>query len=210
MLLEVTDTSFNLIDNLAQFVILLATLAISQIMSAIRNRKPKQEMKLTLESLAADIGGIKSELKTNGGSSLKDVVNKIHAKQDQLDAKVESVIAQARGRTELALNQSGVAQFMCNELGEVTFANDALVDLVGIGRNHLMKNKWLVCIEDQDMREEVVRRLSFAIDKKIPFAMADIRLKNQKTGEVFTGKISIDPTLDAKDIFMWHLGKIKV
>lgn len=156
------------------------------------------------------IKNIEYELKTNGGFSVKDVVSKMHGNVISIQDKLDKVISQARARTELALNQSLIAQFLCNDKGEITFANDAMSDLFGLSKTHLLKNKYLSVIDDQGVKEEIIRRLGFAISKQITFSMNDIPLRNPKDNQVTKVRLVVSPTLDDKDNFVWFLGKVTI
>jgi PAS domain-containing protein len=178
------------------------------------NEKAKVE---SLSQLAADVAALKSELKTNGGSSIKDIVNATHKEVTHLkeqtyslQEQMDNVVAANRARTELALDQSIIAQFMANDKGEVDYVNDAMSDLFGLGKNHFLRNKWLSIIDSQGVREEIVRRLTFAIDRKISFSLSDIPCRHGKNERTFKVKLTIDPKVDSKDRFLWYIGKIKV
>lgn len=194
----------------------IALYAISRMIEKWINKKKeevhKENEKAKVDSmvqLASDVAAMKAELKTNGGSSLKDVVIKTHDKMLVIEKQVESVIAQARGRTELALDQSDVAQFLANEKGEITFANDAMADLFGLGKNHLLNNKWLVAIDHQSQRRSLVERLSFALQRNFTFKM-DIDIKCQREPYKTTNvRLTVEPTLDALGNFMWNKGRFK-
>lgn len=203
------------LDALFAALIGFGIVAINQITQWILRKKPlekirghAEEVKISIESLAKDVTEIKKEIQTNGGTTIKDVVSKMDSSLTTIEVKLDKVIAQARGRTELALNQSSVAQFLCNENGEITFANDAMVDLFGMNRPHLLKHKYLSVIDSQDVREEIIRRMGFAISKQITFSMNDIPLRSPKTNELKKIRMIVSPTLDDNENFMWFIGKI--
>lgn len=210
-----TPPHFNLINDLATLIMLVAALAIQSVINWLRNKKPKKQMTMSLEMIASKVEKMEKELSPNGNKSMKDVVNRIDEKLDKtgeevgiLHRKVENIILQERGRTEFALNLSHTAQFLANQKGEITYANDAMADMFGMSKTHLVKFKWMVAIDDQEIKEDIVRRYTFAFERRILFVMTDVPIKNQKTEEVILAKISIEPVTDAKDNFMWNLGKI--
>jgi PAS domain-containing protein len=193
-------------------IVLLVNAAISRLL----NKKHKAETSLQLESISKEVKETKKELSTNGGdTTMKDVLNNVNTKLDQLHKKTESIErkvqqinAQARARTELALDQSNVPQFLANENGEVDYVNDAMTELFGLGKNHCMVNKWMVAIESQTVKEEIIRRLSFAIKNKFLFKF-DVSIKNQKTGNSVNSVFTVEPRLDSEGNFLWNLGKFK-
>lgn len=190
----------------------LGTVIVMRITMLLSTMKSRRESKANQEKLVA-------EMATNGSdTSIKDVVNKTFevvkghvVSITRIEEKLEVINAQARGRTELALDQSQVAQFMCDEKGLITYANDAMSEMFGLGKNQLLKNKWLVAVEAQNIREEIIRRIVFSLEKGLLFSMNDIIIKNQRIENkmIYNVKITIEPTHDSKGNFMWNLGKIR-
>jgi PAS domain-containing protein len=168
------------------------------------------------ESMIVKVNKMDAQLKTNGGSSMMDVVHKIHedvahlkSEHTSIKDQIEIVIASTRARTELALDQSVIAQFLANDKGEIDYVNDAMSELFGLGKHHFLKNKWLKIVESQTAREEIVRRLGFAVERKIDTTIDNIPCINNKEKRSFSIKITIEAKTDSKDRFLWYVGKIK-
>lgn len=167
------------------------------------------------DSMIAKVNAMEAQLKTNGGGSIFDMVKKTHSELTELKSEtysireqVENVIASTRARTELALDQSTTPQFIANDKGEIEYVNDAMTDLFGLGKAHFFKNKWLKVIDSQTSKEEVVRRLDFAVTRKIDTTIDKIPCKS-KDERTFLVKITLEPKTDSKDRFLWYIGKVK-
>lgn len=198
------------------FVTLLALL-INGFVSYLRAKKHKFETSEKLETISREVKDTKKELSTNGGdTTMKDVVNNINSKVDLLaqrheifERKLQEIIAQARARTELALDQSNTPQFLANEKCQVDYVNDAMSELFGLTKSHCMFNKWMVAIESQTQKEEIEKRMLWAIARRFNFTF-DVPIKNQKTGISTNVTFTVEPRLDADGIFLWNLGKFKI
>lgn len=168
------------------------------------------------DSLLVKVNRMEAQFKTNGGGSIFDMVKNthtelVHLKNETYSIKeqVENVIASTRARTELALDQSSIAQFIMNDKGEIEYVNDAMSDLFGLSKSHFQKAKWLKVVDSQTSREEIVRRLDFAVARKIETEFKDIRCKNEREDITFYVKITIEPKTDSREKFLWYIGKIK-
>lgn len=88
---------------------------------------------------------IRAELKPNGGSSLRDVVDRL---------SVEA--AASRGLLRTLYNASAMASFHCDPVGEYTFANEVYLRLVGRNIHDVLGSNWLNCVEPSE--REMVRQ----------------------------------------------------
>src|SRR5688572_20989435 len=102
-----TDLPDSDVNALYTAFLTLIILLINSVVSWLSNKKHKKDTQAKLETISKEVKETKYEVSANGGeTTMKDVLNKMSIKIDQLDEKVDRLDAQTRGRTELALDQS--------------------------------------------------------------------------------------------------------
>ncbi len=169
-----------------------------------------------VDNITNKVNTMEKELQTNGGSgTVKELVILAHDKVIKcnedicvVQGQIEKIEAQSSARLEASFNQSSDAQFLCNEIGDCTFVNDAMVELYGMNKPHFMGRKWLKALENQEEREKVNERWSYSVKNKIPYAMK-YSITNQRTRSTFKVMVTAEPILDAKGNFMWYHGRVK-
>lgn len=112
-----------------------------------------------LDDMMLKIEEIRSELRTNGGKSTKDVVLRTAAKLDVLDNR------------QLALmDNHGSPIFETDTQGAWNFVNRALINLVERPTQDLLGHGWLVCV-DASMRGAVASEWQSAVAEQRRFEM---------------------------------------
>lgn len=124
---------------------------------------PRQARNKKLDELIGSVGDIVQkvdridcELRTNGGSSVKDMVCRI-------DTKVEHI--QARVRHQDETNERAI--FELDENGHLTFANCAFRELVDAEENELLHFDFVSRIHPED-RSRFIREIGESIANKMP------------------------------------------
>ncbi len=123
----------------------------------LKSRKKKNE-------LFEMINGIHSELRFNGGSSIKDAIWK-------LDKKTDTIIWQMNDMKEtqkISMNLQGVAYWMSDEDGLIIYASPSLCKLIGRTESDILGNNWIACLIPED-RERIFHAWMNSINNKIPF-----------------------------------------
>jgi PAS domain S-box-containing protein len=100
---------------------------------------------------------ILSETRTNGGSSLKDQLNKIERKLEHVNLSIET-----------GQNLSNKPMFKADKDGECVWANTVYSRITGRTMEELKGAGWINIICKHDL-ERVVKEWEFAIHKKIIF-----------------------------------------
>lgn len=101
---------------------------------------------------------IKKEVTVNGGSTLKDGVNKLSKICERIETH-QKVLDQ---RSRLSLHLSDIPLFEINKDGHLIWANDSLVAFLRIPYTELCGNDWLAIINDRDT-EGFIKELTSCI-----------------------------------------------
>lgn len=133
---------------------------------------------------------IESETRTNGGSSLRDAINRIEKRQ----------LIQEQ-RTVYLLELSGeIAIFEADPHGNVIRANSYFASLVNKSHDELHGNSWVNNILNED-RDRVFKEFSLAINQKRNFASS---FKIKKHDEIHEVECKINPVLSKdNEIVIW-------
>lgn len=116
---------------------------------------------------------VKTELQTNGGSSIKDSLKRLEDKAHLQDL-----------RWKLSNNrEQDICVFECNALGNCVTANRALCDLYGLNEEDMLGLGWLIAVKETD-RQSVWSAWQATIKSDIPYD-ATYTVVNQKTGAQF-------------------------
>lgn len=141
------------------------------------------ELTQSIDDVKGQLNTISAELKTNGGESLKDIVNRIESKLDYTTNKL-------RFRDQLSPN----AVFEMDSLAKCTFANRALCEQLDIDENEFLERRWLSKINEVDKAHLLSEWLD-AISNKIPLSVTyKFSVKNQTK----TALIRAEPNLNRK------------
>lgn len=98
------------------------------------------------------------ELKPNGGSSIKDVINQLMERVTILD-----------GRHHARFDGDGLATYECGPDGMCTYASAALGELYGMSPEQFTGNGWLSAVETAQERQRVWDSWQAAVKAGIPY-----------------------------------------
>jgi len=108
-------------------------------------------------TMASNINKIAAELTPNGGSSLRDAVNRIEFRQ---------IIDGERNRA--VLNESDHAMFEADRNGNCIWANKTYLSKVGRNLDEISGNGWMNCIDSLN-KDDVIAAWELAINQKTNF-----------------------------------------
>lgn len=120
-----------------------------------------------------DVTEIKKELTPNGGTSMKDTVNKLAVGIDKIAVAIDTLSVQGTRmelRQQNILNSVDVPTFETNKTGECVFANKAYLDLIGRSMDEIRGPSWINMIHPDD-RSKVQAEWDAAIDQKRNFEL---------------------------------------
>ncbi|CAB4183664.1 PAS domain [uncultured Caudovirales phage] len=102
----------------------------------------------TVPKLETDVNEIKLQLRTNGGTSLKDAVNRI----EQTLGDVREDVTILKGRESARMYLDAQPTFECDANGYSTALNKALLDIVGLDIDEAIGYGWMKAVKpiDQD------------------------------------------------------------
>ena len=101
------------------------------------------------EDLAESVEEIKTEITTNGGGSLKDVVCKLGETCSRMEV-TQKIIEQ---RTKAALHYNHSALFETDSLGRVVWSNEPFYDLTGQSLDDIKGYDWLTYVHEEEREE---------------------------------------------------------
>lgn len=117
-------------------------------------QKLESEEKTKREEFYKSVMAIRKELIPNGGSSIKDQLNRL-----------ETSVTRMRFQQAAKLEFDSSPIFISDENGEIIFVNKALITIMDKPREDLLGRNWLNCV-DQAHREQVRDDWKFAVDQK--------------------------------------------
>lgn len=100
-----------------------------------------------------ELAEIKKELTPNGGTSIKDTVNKLATSMDKIVISIESLSTQGTRmelRQQNILNSVTIPTFETDKNGECVFANKAYLDLIGRSMDEIRGPSWINMIHPED------------------------------------------------------------
>lgn len=102
----------------------------------------------TVPKLETDVTEIKLQLRTNGGTSLKDAVNRIEKKLGEVREDVSIL----KGRESARMYLDAQPTFECDSNGYSTALNKSLLDILGLEIDEAIGYGWLKAVKpiDQD------------------------------------------------------------
>lgn len=137
---------------------------------------------------------IYEQMFTNGGSTMRDAVNRIEYRINLLEKKQGIYILDT---------PHGV--YESNENGEVTSVNRTMCRLTGKTENEILGNGWLTSVAEHD-RERVDSAWSYAIDNKIEFKTIYDMISSD--GEMFKVRTHANPIKSADGKVLGYIGII--
>lgn len=178
-LLNVDDGTLSALY--AGFLSLVAVI-MTHVANWLKNKKPKKEMKDSIETVVAtvnemkvDLQKVKSEVTVNGGKSMKDAVNILIKQQDEIKDVQQAYMS-------IMMNSDDEAKFMFDLGGDCYFANDAACNLFGMYYKELLQFGWLEAIGTSNLeRSDIVAAWNSFRTQRIPFKH-NCTVVNQETG----------------------------
>tara|TARA_R100000951_G_scaffold93028_1_gene81564 strand:+ start:100 stop:675 length:576 start_codon:yes stop_codon:yes gene_type:complete len=107
------------------------------------------------EQLQEAVQVIRSEVTPNGGSSLKDLVNKLKITCDRIEVR-QKLLDQ---RSKAALHYQKKALFEIDSSGGLTWCNEAFKEIAELNDGECRGSDWIAVI-DEDERENFVKELN--------------------------------------------------
>jgi PAS domain S-box-containing protein len=163
----------------------------------LTRRKKISEVLDKVEIINLRTETIEHELKTNGGSSVKDAVLRIEKHQDYFSAKF-------RHGDHIAKE----ALFEFDENGNCTFVNRAMCLLLNVESTELLNRAWINRIE-HSMRERVKLEWKDAIENKISLD-SRINFIDGSDGEVFQVRLHAQPNIDRNGNLKGFFGHVEI
>lgn len=140
------------------------------------------------------IDNIHEQMFTNGGSTLRDAVNRIEYRINLLEKKQGIYILDT---------PHGV--YESNEDGEVTSVNRTMCRLTGKTENEILGNGWLTSVAEHD-RERVDDAWNYAIGNKIEFKTTYDMISSD--GEMFKVRTHANPIKSSDGKVIGYIGII--
>jgi PAS domain-containing protein len=109
-------------------------------------------------ALEKDVNEIKLQLRTNGGTSLKDAVNRI----EKAVGEVRSDVAILKGRESARMYLDSQPTFECDAQGFATALNKSLLDILGLEIDEAIGYGWLKAVKPMD-QDRVVREWEMSV-----------------------------------------------
>jgi len=141
----------------------------------------------------SSLDSIGRELRTNGGSSLKDMVTSIDAGMQKLQTRIDI-------QDEL----SPQAIFHLNPNGQMCMANAAFREMVDSEEKDLFYSNYLSRIEDSDSRA-LEQKITYAISKNMPFD-AVVRFKVHGSNETIKVRLQANPSVKSGGTLLGYVG----
>jgi PAS domain S-box-containing protein len=134
-----------------------------------------------------------AELRTNGGSSLKDAVLRIDASSQKQEARWLAIV-----------DRDSQPTYECAPTGECTQANKAICELFGLSREEMMGNGWLEGVIPSD-REKAFDAWNAAVSKNLPYE-CEYTSRNHRTGETIKVRTTAEPMFDRDERIIGYHG----
>jgi PAS domain-containing protein len=165
----------------------------------LTRRKAKNMEKARVEALFTTVERIESsmnmlvaEVRPNGGSSIKDSINRI-------DVRVEHLHARVRHQDET----NPTPTFQLDDQGECTFANTALCELLRADESDLFFAQWYSFVDPTD-RAMVMNQVKEAVAYKFPI---DITARFRTEGDrVFIVRLKASPHIVSGGVLRGFFG----
>lgn len=145
----------------------------------------------SLYSMVNKIDFIYSELNTNGGKSIKDIVNRI---EHNLSIKSQ--------REKAILNESSVAMFEIDKKGKLIWVNKKFTELTGENTENISQNNWTTILEKSD-QEEVLKQLKQSQLNGWWIELNNCTIINEHVKKSFICSLKLSPLSFKDDIVGW-------
>ncbi len=95
------------------------------------------------------------EVLPNGGSSLRDSINRVESNIKNLDSKINDInnkVDSLEDTHRISLNMQQIAFWISGKNGECTYASPAMCKLVKRVESEMLGNGWVSCISHEDTK----------------------------------------------------------
>lgn len=137
------------------------------------------------------------ELHPNGGSSLRDLLNRIETKLERTHRAAKITLKMQR----LYEEHEGLAAFLTDSEGRCIYANANYLALVGLTHDEILINGWKNVI-DEAVREDVANAWDAAVRDRRDFHWT-IQYIRYRTGEKFLARCDAYCVTDEDTIIGW-------
>ena len=164
--------------------------AIFRVYRTVRRHVPGATNRRLLEQVV-------KELHPNGGSSLRDSLDRLEHKVSHTHQLTKLVLRMQRITDEHA----GIATFLTDEHGQCIYANSHYLGMVGLSESEVLRDGWKNVMADKE-RERVGPRWQEAIRERRDFH-SQITYTNYRTGETKTVNVDAFVVMDDGDLIGW-------
>lgn len=144
---------------------------------------------------------IQAELKPNGGSSLRDAINKIEKRVDEISENLNSL----KVSHEILSEVVGKPSFRSDSKGNILYWSDSLCRLCGISKaNEYMGLKWLSFVHDDD--RETIKEEWISTIKDQRMFLGKFKIINPYNSKVYSIIAKATPVHDdkSKKVIGWE------
>lgn len=128
----------SVVPILSAVISSLSSILVTWLVASLRARRRERSLYGQMQS---DITKIKEQVFSNGGSSLRDAVNRIEGK---IDVECE------RNRAYRYHDKN--AFWECNTHGNILWCNPAMAKLLGVSKEEILNNAWMTMIHEEDIK----------------------------------------------------------
>lgn len=199
------------IDTIIAILIGVGTIITSII--AFVNKKLIKPFKAYEVSLNQKVDNVKTtlqlhetalnQLKNNGGSSIKDAIDRIENKVDKTINSLERVTAIVKAGYEF--DDDGI--FMANAVGNCYYFNRKYLEIAGLNLEEALNYGWTNAVHPLD-HSKIVESWNNTVQTKSS-AVISCRYKNLKSGRVIHTKVSWQVQVQ-EDTTLLIFGRVKV
>lgn len=142
---------------------------------------------------------LKKELQPNGGSTIKDSINRIDKEVKDVKHLISySCAKQGVFFDFLGYSEDGLGLFESNELGECIYASPKYYEITGCTEVDVKGNGWVNLIDESD-RDRVFTEWQHCIAQKRPFIL-DYDIIHKKTHEIIRVNCYAKPLIENNKI----------
>lgn len=149
----------------------------------------------SIDTLHKRVQALQADLKPNGGSSLRDVVD-----------RVENLVIAANTTQQAILDILDSGFFQTDSHGNYAYVNRYWLQLTGIPQEEAVGTGWLVCVHPDD-RDKIQKDWSIAAEEGRAFSTA-FRIINKNTNKESTVTCYSVPLRDNSGRVYGHIGSI--
>jgi len=147
------------------------------------------------------LADIHSELRFNGGGSIKDAIFDLKKTTQNINFRLDGI----EENQKLSMNLQGIAYWVSDNDGKCIYVSPALCKLLGRSESDIVGNNWMAILHPDD-KKRIVEAWEFSIENKTPFDEI-YSLKTSRNEWVKVWGVAFHKTA-ATNIFGGTLGKL--